>query len=226
MRIVLIRHGESIWNKENKFTGWTDVDLSNKGKEEAKVAGEKLKEINFNFDIAYVSYLKRAIKTLYIVLEQMDLLWIPVNKTWRLNERHYGALQGLNKAKTIEEFGEKQVQIWRRSYNIMPPLLDDNDKRNPKREDKYKNIKDKLPLGESLETTISRVIPYWKNEILPILKENKDILIVAHGNSLRGLIKYIENIDDRSIENLNIPTGKPLVYEFDENMNIIHKYHI
>lgn len=225
MQLVLVRHGESIWNKENKFTGWTDVELSSKGIEEAKNAGKNLKEKNFNFDICYTSYLKRAINTEKLLLNEMNLD-IPVIKSWKLNERHYGALQGLNKSETAEKYGEEQVHIWRRSFDVVPPLLDETDKRNPKFDDTYKDVNENLPLGESLKDTIKRVIPYYEGNILKDMKAGKKVLIVAHGNSLRALVKYIENISDEEIAELNIPTGIPLVYELDENGKYISKEYI
>ena len=225
MKLVLVRHGESTWNKENKFTGWTDVDLSELGRIEAKKAGQSLKERNYNFDICYTSYLKRAINTEELLLNEMGLN-IPVVKSWKLNERHYGALQGLNKSETAEKYGEEQVHIWRRSFDIAPPLLDENDERNPKFDETYINVNENLPLGESLKDTIKRVIPYYEENILKDMKNGKKVLVVAHGNSLRALVKYIENISDEEIAELNIPTGVPLVYELDENGNYINKEYI
>lgn len=225
MQLVLVRHGESIWNKENKFTGWTDVDLSELGRVEAKNAGQSLKERNYNFDICYTSYLKRAINTEELLLNEMGLN-IPVVKSWKLNERHYGALQGLNKSETAEKYGEEQVHIWRRSFDIAPPLLDENDERNPKFDETYINVNENLPLGESLKDTIKRVIPYYEENILKDMKNGKKVLVVAHGNSLRALVKYIENISDEEIAELNIPTGVPLVYELDENGSYISKEYI
>ena len=212
-KIVLIRHGESVWNKENRFTGWTDVDLSEKGVEEAKKAGQYLKKEGFSFDLAYTSVLKRAIKTLYTVQEQMDQLWIPVIKTWRLNERHYGALQGFDKSETAAKHGEEQVKIWRRAYDIAPPKLEANDDRNPAKDPRYKDLKpNELPLTECLKDTVARVLPYWNKEIAPNIKKGKKIVIAAHGNSLRALVKYLSNVSDNDIVNLNIPTAMPLVY--------------
>lgn len=227
MKIVLVRHGESIWNLNNNFTGWTDVDLSDQGIEEAREAGKLLKEEGFTFDLAYTSYLKRAIKTLNIILDIMDLHWIPVIKTWKLNERHYGALQGLNKKETAEKEGAEQVHIWRRSFDTPPPELDKDDPRYPGNEEKYSELRDEeLPTSESLKMTIDRVMPYWENEITPKIKEGKNIIIAAHGNSLRALVKKLDNISDDEISSLNIPTGRPLVYEFDDGMNVIDKYYL
>lgn len=222
MKLVLIRHGESQWNLENKFTGWTDVDLSPKGVQEAKDAGGELNRENFTFDIAYTSYQKRAIKTLNLVLEEMDQLHIPVVKSWRLNERHYGALQGLNKAETAEKYGDEQVHIWRRSFDICPPELDLDDERHPKFDKKYARLSDdELPRTESLKITIDRVLKFWESDISKSLKEGKDVIIAAHGNSLRALIKYLLKITDEDIINLNLPTGKPLKFEIDNELNII-----
>jgi 2,3-bisphosphoglycerate-dependent phosphoglycerate mutase len=225
-KIVLIRHGESVWNKENRFTGWTDVDLSEKGVEEAKKAGQYLKKEGFAFDLAYTSVLKRAIKTLYMVQEQMDQLWIPVIKTWRLNERHYGALQGLDKSETAAKHGEDQVKIWRRAYDIAPPKLEANDDRNPAKDPRYKELKpNELPLTECLKDTVARVLPYWNKEIVPNIKKGKKIVIAAHGNSLRALVKYLSNISDNDIVNLNIPTAMPLVYELGNNLKPVKDYY-
>lgn len=222
MKLVLTRHGESQWNLENKFTGWVDVDITEKGKSEAQKAGEILKDLNIIFDVAYTSFQKRAIKTLNIVLEEMDQLWIPVLKSWRLNERHYGALQGLNKKETAEKYGDEQVLLWRRSFDITPPLVDENSVYYPGNELRYSIIpKNEIPRGESLKLTIDRVLPYWKKVISNDIKEGKNVLISAHGNSLRALIKYLLNISDEQILKLNIPTGKPLVFDIDENLNIV-----
>jgi len=227
IKLVLVRHGESVWNKENLFTGWTDVDLSEKGIQEAKEAGKILKEEGFTFDIAYTSVLKRAIKTLWIILDELDLLWIPVYKSWRLNERHYGALQGLNKSETAQKYGEDQVKIWRRSYDILPPVLTPDDERYPGNEAKYADIpKESLPLAESLKSTVERFLPYWEENIVPQIRQGKRVIISAHGNSLRALIKHLENISDAEIINLNIPTGIPLVYELDDDLNPIRKYYL
>lgn len=226
-KVVLVRHGESQWNMENRFTGWTDVDLSDKGMEEAKEAGRILKSEGYCFDLAYTSVLKRAIKTLHYILDEMDLLWIPVNKSWRLNERHYGALQGLNKAETAAQYGEEQVKIWRRSYDILPELLSREDVRYPKHDPRYQDMDDKdIPMAESLKETVLRVIPYWESEIVPKIREGKRVIIAAHGNSLRALVKYLDNIGEKEIVELNIPTGIPLVYEFNDDMKPVNKYYL
>lgn len=225
IKLVLLRHGESIWNKQNRFTGWTDVDLSEQGRKEALEAGKLLKEQGISFDIAYTSFLKRAIRTLWIVLDKLELMWIPVVRAWHLNERHYGALQGLNKAETAKQYGEKQVLLWRRSYDVRPPLLSLNDSRYPGNDEKYKNLsRAELPLGESLMDTVKRLLPYWHKEIEPILKNGKNVLITAHGNSLRALVKYLDSMSDEEILKLNIPTGIPLVYELNENCQLINHY--
>jgi 2,3-bisphosphoglycerate-dependent phosphoglycerate mutase len=221
-KVVLLRHGESTWNKENRFTGWTDVDLSEKGKEEAKKAGQVLKKEGYTFDIAYTSVLKRAIRTLWIVLDEMDLMWIPVVRNWRLNERHYGDLQGLNKAETAKKFGDEQVKIWRRSYDIQPPSLEKTDERYPGKDPRYSDLEEKdIPLTECLKDTVKRFVPYWENVIAPTVKSGKRVIIAAHGNSLRALVKYLDKISDEKIVGLNIPTGIPLVYELDENLKPI-----
>ena len=226
-KLVLIRHGESVWNKENKFTGWTDVDLSEKGVQEAIKAGQQLKKDGFTFDLAYTSVLKRAIKTLNNVLEQMDELWIPVKRSWRLNERHYGALQGLNKAETAAKYGEAQVKIWRRSYDTPPEPLATTDERYAGNDPRYKDLDKKdIPLTECLKDTVARVIPFWNEEIAPNIKSGKKIVIAAHGNSLRALVKFLDNIRDENIVNLNIPTAMPLVYELDENLKPIKSYYV
>ena len=226
-KLVLVRHGESIWNLENKFTGWTDVALSDNGRKEAGHAGKLLNEANFSFDIAHTSYLRRAIETLWIILTELDCMWIPVKKTWKLNERHYGALQGLNKAEMTEKYGAEQVKQWRRSYDVRPPALDINDDRYPGKDPKYKDIqKEELPLTESLNDTVLRFMPYWHTEIIPDLKEGKHVLISAHGNTLRALVKHLDNISDENISNLNIPTGAPLVYELDESLKPIKHYYL
>ena len=226
-KIILLRHGESIWNKENRFTGWTDVDLSDKGREEAKKAGEVLKKEGFIFDIAYTSVLKRAIRTLWIVLEEMDLMWIPVHNSWRLNERHYGALQGLNKSEMAKKFGEDQVLIWRRSYDIRPPALEETDSRHPGQDPRYKDLDKKdIPYTECLKDTVARFMPYWHETIAPEVKADKRIIIAAHGNSLRALVKYLDNISDEEIVRLNIPTGIPLVYELDDELRPIKHYYL
>ncbi len=226
-KLILLRHGESTWNKENRFTGWTDVDLSEKGIQEANKAGEVLKREGFTFDIAFTSVLKRAIKTLWIVLDKMDLIWVKVERSWRLNERHYGALQGLNKKDTAHEFGEEQVHVWRRSYDIPPSALEKKDPRYPGNEAKYKDLtEEELPLTECLKNTVARFLPYWHNVIVPVLKEKDTILIVAHGNSLRALVKYLDNISDQEIPKLNIPTGVPLIYELDEELKPLKHYYL
>jgi len=224
MKLVLLRHGESQWNKENRFTGWTDVDLTAKGIDEAKDAGKLLKKEGYVFDVAYTSVLKRAIHTLWNVLDEMDLAWIPVNRSWRLNEKSYGALQGLNKAETAQKYGEEQVLKWRRSFDIQPPTLDVKDKRHPINDAKYKKI-DKifLPATESLKDTIGRFLPFWSKTIEPKILAKQKVLIVAHGNSLRALIKHLDYLSDNEILKVNIPTGIPLVYELDENLNVITK---
>ena len=222
MKLVLIRHGESEWNLENRFTGWKDVDLSPKGIEEAKSAGKILKEMNLVFDVAYTSYLKRAIKTLNIVLEEMDELYIPVYKSWRLNERHYGALQGLNKAETAKKYGDEQVHIWRRSFDVAPPSIDKNSEYYPTSDRRYANLADSdIPLGESLKDTIARVLPYWHSDISKSLQEGKNVIVAAHGNSLRALIKYLLNISNEDILNLNLTTGKPLIFEMDKDLKVL-----
>ncbi|MBF1204069.1 2,3-diphosphoglycerate-dependent phosphoglycerate mutase [Fusobacterium pseudoperiodonticum] len=222
MKLVLIRHGESAWNLENRFTGWKDVDLSPKGIEEAKAAGKILKEMNLVFDVAYTSYLKRAIKTLNIVLEEMDELYIPVYKSWRLNERHYGALQGLNKAETAKKYGDEQVHIWRRSFDIAPPSIDKDSEYYPKSDRRYADLPDsEIPLGESLKDTIARVLPYWHSDISKSLQEGKNVIVAAHGNSLRALIKYLLNISNEDILNLNLVTGRPMVFEIDKDLKVI-----
>ncbi len=224
-KLVLLRHGESTWNKENRFTGWTDVDLSERGINEAKEAGKVLKEKGFRFDIAYTSYLKRAIKTLNYVLEEMDLMWIPVKKSWRLNEKHYGSLQGLNKSEMAEKYGDEQVLIWRRSYDVPPAPVGDNDERNPRLDPRYKNENPELiPLTESLKETVGRMIPYWENEIRESLKTHDEVLVAAHGNSLRAVIKYLKNISEEDIVSLNLPTGIPYVFEFDNQLNLTKDY--
>ena len=227
MKLVLIRHGESVWNKENLFTGWTDVDLSDTGKKEAAEAGKVLKAEGFDFDVCYVSYLKRAIHTLNLALESMDREWLPVIKSWKLNERHYGALQGLNKAETAEKYGEDQVKLWRRSYAIRPPALEEDDERNPAFSDMYrKEDKSLLPLTECLADTVERAVPYYLEEIVPRMKSGERVLVVAHGNSLRALVKYIEDVSDDEIVEVNIPTGVPLVYEFDDDMRVLSKRYL
>ena len=227
MKLVLVRHGESEWNKLNLFTGWTDVDLSEKGHEEAINAGRILKEEGYDFDVCYTSYLKRAIHTLDHILDEMDRVWLPVNKSWKLNERHYGALQGLNKSETAEKYGEDQVKIWRRSFDVKPPALEPDDERSPSKQPMYRDVDPALlPASESLETTIERVVPYFNEVIKEDMKAGKRVLIVAHGNSLRALVKYFENLSSEEIVDVNVPTGIPLVYEFDENFNVIDHYYL
>lgn len=226
-KLVLIRHGESTWNKENRFTGWTDVDLSEKGMQEAVDAGNVLREAGYEFDLAYTSVLKRAIKTLNVVLDQMDQLWIPVKRSWRLNERHYGALQGLNKSETAAKFGEDQVKIWRRSYDVPPPSLTPDDERFPGRDRRYADIDRKdLPLTECLKDTVARFLPLWHDDIAPAVKSGKRVVIGAHGNSLRALVKFLDNVSEADILELNIPTGMPLVYELDAGLKPIKSYYL
>ncbi|MCM8813816.1 MAG: 2,3-diphosphoglycerate-dependent phosphoglycerate mutase [Candidatus Omnitrophica bacterium] len=227
IKLVLLRHGESAWNKENRFTGWTDVDLSEKGREEATAAGQLLKKEGYTFDIAYTSVLKRAIRTLCMALDEMDLLWIPVHRSWRLNERHYGALQGLNKAETAAKFSEEQVLIWRRSYDVPPPVLTIDDPRYPGKDPRYADLKkEELPLTECLKDTVARFLPLWHQTIAPAIKSGKRVIIAAHGNSLRALVKYLDNISDEKIVQLNIPTGIPLVYELDDNLKPLKNYYL
>ncbi len=227
MKLVLIRHGESEWNKLNLFTGWTDVDLSEKGHEEAKNAGRLLKAEGYDFDICYTSLLKRAIHTLNHVLDEMDRAWLPVVKTYKLNERHYGALQGLNKAETAEKYGEDQVKVWRRSYDVKPPALDPTDERAPQNQEMFRGIDPaELPLNESLETTVERAVPYFEEVIKEDMKAGKRVLIAAHGNSLRALVKYFDNLTNDEIIGVNIPTGSPLVYEFDDDFHVIRHYYL
>jgi len=224
-KLVLIRHGESTWNKENRFTGWTDVELSERGIREATEAGQTLKKEGFNFKIAYTSYLTRAIRTLWLIQEQMDLFWIPVYKTWRLNEKHYGILQGLNKAEMVEKYGDKQVLVWRRSYDVAPPPLPEDDPRHPKHDPRYADLDPKdIPATEALKQTVDRIVPYWKDEMEPNLIVHKEVLVAAHGNSLRGIVKYLKGISDEDIIGLNLPTGIPYVFEFDDNMNLQKDY--
>jgi 2,3-bisphosphoglycerate-dependent phosphoglycerate mutase len=225
--MVLLRHGESIWNKKNRFTGWTDVDLTEKGGLEAKNAGQLLKQNGFTFDIAFTSVLKRAVRSLWIVLDEMDLMWIPIINSWRLNERHYGALQGLNKEETAKKYGEKQVHIWRRSYDIRPPALEKSDERYIKNDPKYEDLDESdIPSAECLKDTLERFLPFWRAKIAPTLKKGKSAIIPAHGNSLRALVKHIENINDKEIVSLNIPTGIPLVYELDGALKPIRHYYL
>jgi 2,3-bisphosphoglycerate-dependent phosphoglycerate mutase len=226
-KLVLVRHGESLWNKENRFTGWYDVDLSEKGREEAKKAGQALKKEGYTFDVAFSSVLKRAIRTLQIVLDEMDLMWIPVNRSWKLNERHYGALQGLNKSETAAKFGEPQVLVWRRSYDIPPPPLEKSDERYPGRDPRYKNLSEKeLPLTECLKDTVDRFLPYWHESIAPAIRSGQKVIVAAHGNTLRALVKHLDNISEEEIVGLNIPTGIPLVYELDQDLKAIKHYYI
>jgi len=227
MKLVLIRHGESEWNKENRFTGWTDVGLSEKGIQEAHDAGKILKEQGFVFKVAYTSYLTRAIKTLWIILEEMDLVWIPVYKTWRLNEKHYGLLQGLNKKETAQKYGDEQVLIWRRSYSTPPEPIAESDPRHPKHDPRYAGLSaDEIPSTEALQDTVNRIVPYWKSDISRSLKKHKEVLVAAHGNSLRGIVKYLKKMGEEEIIQFNIPTGIPYVFEFDDNMNLIKDYFI
>lgn len=222
-RLVLLRHGESEWNRENRFTGWTDVALADKGLQEARTAGARLKEQDFRFDVAFTSVLKRAVKTLWIIQEKLDLFWIPVHLSWRLNERHYGALQGLNKAETAARYGEEQVFLWRRSYDTQPPPLEGADPRYPGHDPRYRDLDEQdIPLTESLKDTVRRFLPYWHEAIAPVVRSGRRVLIVAHGNSLRALVKHLDNISDEDIPELYIPTGIPLVYDLDEHLNPIH----
>jgi 2,3-bisphosphoglycerate-dependent phosphoglycerate mutase len=226
-RLVLLRHGESDWNRENRFTGWTDVDLSEKGRAEARESGRRMAAEAFEFDVAFTSVLKRAIRTLWIALDEMDLMWIPVNRSWRLNERHYGALQGLNKTETAAKHGEDQVKIWRRSYDIAPPPLTVDDPRHPSRDRRYANLNpEDLPLTESLKDTVARFLPYWHADIVPVIRQGRRVLIAAHGNSLRALVKYLDQISEDEILELNIPTGIPLVYELDDHLKPLKKYYL
>ena len=227
IKLALLRHGESIWNLENIFTGWTDVGLSEKGVAEAHSSAEWFKKEGFSFDIAYTSVLKRAISTLWIVLEDMDLMWIPVRRSWRLNERHYGTLQGLNKLETVQKFGESQVLIWRRSYSIQPPALTEDDERFPGKDPRYKDLTpQELPLTECLKDTVNRFLPLWHEVIAPTLREGKKVIIAAHGNSLRALVKYLDGVSDEAIVKLNIPTGIPLIYELDDGLKPIKHYYL
>jgi 2,3-bisphosphoglycerate-dependent phosphoglycerate mutase len=225
--LVLLRHGESTWNKENRFTGWTDVDLSEKGRQEAHEAGVVLKAGGYEFDVAYTSVLKRAIRTLWTALDELDRMWIPVHRSWRLNERHYGALQGLNKAETAEKFGEAQVKIWRRSYDIPPPALTPDDTRFPGTDPRYRGLSPaELPLTECLKDTVARFLPLWHGTIAPSIRQGQNVLIAAHGNSLRALVKYLDDIPESEIVELNIPTGMPLVYELDSNLKPLNRYYL
>ncbi len=226
-KLVLLRHGESIWNQENRFTGWTDVDLTHTGLKEARDAGRLLRANGFSFDIAYTSLLKRAIRTLWITLDEMDQMWIPIELNWRLNERHYGALQGLNKAETAREYGDEQVLIWRRSYDIRPPSITTDDERYPGLDLRYRNLSSNdIPIAESLKDTVARFLPYWNQSIAPQIEAEKKVIIAAHGNSLRALIKHLDNISDQDILNCNIPTGIPLVYELDDDLKPLNSYYL
>jgi 2,3-bisphosphoglycerate-dependent phosphoglycerate mutase len=226
-KMVLVRHGQSIWNLENRFTGWTDVGLTELGAREALDGALAMKKENYTFDIAYTSVLKRAVKTLWIILEEMDLEWIPVYRAWQLNERHYGALQGLNKAEMAEKYGEAQVKIWRRSYDTPPPALELDDERHPRHDRRYASLKaEEHPQCESLKDTVARMLPYWHETIAPTVKSGQRVLIVAHGNSLRALVKHLDNISDKDITELNIPTGIPLVYELDKDLKPIKSYYL
>lgn len=226
-KLVLLRHGESTWNQENRFTGWTDVDLTEKGRAEALAAGKLLREEGYTFDCAYVSVLKRALRTLWIALDEMDLLWIPWERSWRLNERHYGALQGLNKAETAEKYGDDQVLIWRRSYDTPPPELTPDDERFPGNDPRYADLTgNELPLTECLKDTVARFLPYWEQTIAPTVRSGKKVVIAAHGNSLRALVKYLDDISEEEIVGLNIPTGVPLVYELDEDLKPLRHYYL
>jgi 2,3-bisphosphoglycerate-dependent phosphoglycerate mutase len=226
-KLVMVRHGQSVWNLENRFTGWTDVGLTEQGRAEALEAGRLLKEGGYVFDVAYTSVLRRAIQTLWIILEEMGLEWIPVTNAWQLNERHYGNLQGLNKAEMAEKFGEEQVHIWRRSYDVPPPLLELKDERHPKFDPRYASLTpEQLPASESLKLTLERVLPYWHAELAPVIKSGKRVIIAAHGNSMRALVKYLDNISESEIPGLNIPTGVPLIYELDDELRPIKNYYL
>ena len=227
IKLILLRHGQSVWNKENRFTGWTDVDLSEKGREEARQAGLILQKEGYTFDVAFTSVLKRAIRTLWIVMDEMDLMWVPEERSWRLNERHYGALQGMNKSETAERHGEAQVKIWRRSYDIRPPALDLQDPRHPRFDRRYRDLPFSfLPDAECLKDTVERFLPYWHERISPAIREGKQVLISAHGNSLRALVKYLDKISDHDIVELNIPTGIPLIYELNDDLTPIRHYYL
>jgi 2,3-bisphosphoglycerate-dependent phosphoglycerate mutase len=226
-KLVLVRHGESTWNKENRFTGWVDVDLSERGIEEAREAGRTLRREAYIFDIAFTSVLKRAIRTLWIILDELDQMWIPIHTNWHLNERHYGALQGLNKAEMASKYGEEQVMLWRRSYNIRPPALKETDEQYPRGDPRYSNLSEKeIPRCESLEDTVKRFLPYWHETLAPAMKSGKRILISAHGNSLRALVKYLDNVSEATIPKLNIPTGIPLIYELDNDLRPVKHYYL
>ena len=226
-KLVLLRHGQSLWNKENRFTGWTDVDLTEQGRAEAREAGRLLSQEGFAFDVAHTSVLKRAIRTLWIALDEMDAMWVPVHRSWRLNERHYGALQGLNKAETAEKHGMDQVQIWRRSYDTPPPPLERSDERYPGQDRRYESLAESdLPLTECLKDTVARFLPHWKDVIAPDVASGKSVIIAAHGNSLRALVKYLDDVSDEDIVGLNIPTGVPLIYELDDDLRPIRHYYL
>ena len=226
-KVVLLRHGQSQWNLENRFTGWTDVDLTDQGREEAKAAGRVLKEKGFIFDKAHTSVLKRAIRTLWIALDELDQMWLPVRRDWRLNERHYGALQGLNKSETAEKHGEEQVLIWRRSYDVPPPALAEDNEHYPGHDPRYANLtSEELPLTECLKDTVERFLPYWHEAIVPEIQEGKRVIIVAHGNSLRALVQYLDGLSEEAVLKLNIPTGMPLVYELDDDLQPIKNYYL
>lgn len=226
-KLVLVRHGQSTWNLENRFTGWTDVGLTELGRAEALEAGKLLKQGEYIFDVAYTSVLKRAIQTLWTILQEMNLEWIPETKAWQLNERHYGSLQGLNKSEMAEKFGEEQVKIWRRSYDVPPPALDRDDERHPRFDPRYASLTtEQLPATEALKNTLERVLPYWHSTLSPVIKSGKRVIVAAHGNSIRALVKYLDNISDSEITELNIPTGLPLVYEFDEELNPLRHYYL
>jgi len=226
-RLVLVRHGQSTWNLENRFTGWTDVGLSAQGEEEALSSAVLLREGGYTFDVAYTSVLKRAIETLWIILEGMDLMWIPIHNSWRLNERHYGGLQGLNKAEMTEKFGKEQVHIWRRSYDVRPPALDPSDERFPGRDRRYADLSpEELPCTESLKDTVARMLPYWHETIAPVVRSGQRVIVAAHGNSLRALVKYLDNVPEAEITELNIPTGVPLVYELDRELKPIRHFYL
>lgn len=227
IKLVLLRHGESQWNRENRFTGWYDIDLTEQGRGEASAAGKLLREGGFVFDVAYTSVLKRAIRTLWSVLDEMDLMWIPVFKSWRLNERHYGALQGLNKSETSQKYGEEQVLVWRRSYDTPPPALEKSDERYPGSDPRYAALsEEEVPLSECLEDTVERFLPFWHETIAPEIRKGRKVIIAAHGNSLRALVKYLDNISEEDIVGLNIPTGIPLVYELDDDLNALRSYYL
>jgi len=226
-KIVLLRHGESQWNLENRFTGWTDVDLTDTGREQAKSAGYYLKKEGFSFDLAFTSLQKRAIRTLWIAMDEMDLMWIPVRRAWQLNERHYGSLQGLNKGETAEKYGDEQVHIWRRSYDVPPPALEKDDERWPGHDPRYANLNpDQLPVTECLKDTVERFLPYWHESIVPEIRSGKNVIIAAHGNSLRALVKYLDDLSEDDVLKLNIPTGMPLVYELDDELKPIKNYYL